>query len=251
VTVSLATAPPSPSSTPTPPARPEARPPLAGPTYFLLRRLHSLTGIIFGGYLVVHLIVNATIVQLGGIYQLQVDKIHHLPLMWALEWGFIYLPIIYHTIYGIWIIVTGQPNVGSYPYHRNWSYTLQRISAVIIVLFIIFHVFALKYGLFGPSLAFDEHHAAASVHAHLTDIPVLMWIIYPLGILASCYHLANGFWTAAITWGLTVSAGAQRRWGWLCGIFFVVMLVLGMTAFVGGFFMTPPPPTAPTAQVAV
>ena len=37
----------------------------------------------------------------------------------------------------------------------------------------------------------------------------------PLGILASCYHLANGFWTAAITWGLTIS-DARRTLGLAC-----------------------------------
>ena len=34
---------------------------IGGRHHFLLRRLHSLTGLIFGGYLIVHLLVNATI----------------------------------------------------------------------------------------------------------------------------------------------------------------------------------------------
>jgi len=58
----------------------------------------------------------------------------------------------------------------------------------------------------------------------------ITWFVYPIGILASCYHLANGFWTAAITWGLTVSAGAQRRWGLVCGGLFVITLIFGFTA---------------------
>src|SRR5438067_3581213 len=103
---------------------------LGGHHHFLLRRLHSLTGIIFGGYLVVHLLVNATIAQLGTVYQVQVNKIHDLPMLWALEWGLIYLPILYHTVYGIWITATGQPNVNRYPYAKNWFYVLQRISAI-------------------------------------------------------------------------------------------------------------------------
>src|SRR6187399_2928084 len=114
---------------------------LGGRNHFLLRRLHSLTGIIFGGYLVVHLIVNATIAQFGQVYQVQVDKIHSLPLLWAIEWAAIYLPILYHTVYGIWITFTAQPNINRYPYTKNIFYTLQRVSAIIIVLFMIFHVF--------------------------------------------------------------------------------------------------------------
>ena len=106
---------------------------LGGRQHFVLRRLHSLTGLVFGGYLIVHLLVNATIAQGGIVYQQQVDKIHSLPFLPVVEWTFIYLPILYHTIYGVWITLTGQPNVTNYPYARNIFYLLQRISAFIIV----------------------------------------------------------------------------------------------------------------------
>jgi succinate dehydrogenase / fumarate reductase cytochrome b subunit len=205
---------------------------LGGRHHFLLRRLHSLTGIIFGGYLVVHLIVNATIAQFGRYYQVHVDQIHDLPFVWAIEWIVIYLPILYHTVYGSWIIFTGQPNVDRYPYMKNWFYLLQRISAFIIVAFMIFHVFALKVGAFGQTLSFDPHNASYTIHRHMTASFVLPWIVYPLGILASCYHLANGLWTAAITWGLTVSDAAQKRWGYLCSALFVVVLACGFIALI-------------------
>ena len=223
-----------------------------GPAYFLLRRLHSLTGLVFGGYLVVHLIVNATIAQAGAVYGVQVRKIHELPLLWALEWGLIFTPIIYHTVYGVWIILTGQPNNPSYPYSKNWFYLLQRISAIVIVLFMVFHVLSLKYGAFGwisPDLQFDPHRATQTVHAHLNTSILVAWIIYPLGILASCYHLANGFWTAAITWGLTVSAGSQRRWGYVCTAIFVATLGLGLTALIAGTLMTPAEEQSPSKSL--
>ena len=187
---------------------------LGGRYHFLLRRLHSLTGIVFGGYLVVHLVVNATLAQRGGIYQAQVDKIHHLPWLPVIEWMLIFLPILYHAVYGTWIIFTGQPNNVSYPYYRNWFYFFQRTSAVIIILFLAFHVLSLKYGTFGKALVFDPHSAQRTIVLHMHYSPIIAWIVYPIGVLASCYHTANGFWAAGITWGLTVSAGAQRRWGW-------------------------------------
>ncbi len=206
---------------------------LSGRTHFLIRRLHSLTGIVFGGYLVVHLLVNATIAQGGTVYQVQVDKIHSLPFLPVIEWTFIYLPILFHTVYGVWIILTGQPNVNRYAYAKNWYYTLQRASAVVITLFMLFHVLSLKYGAFGLNLSFDPHRALGTVGRHL-DHGLLVWIIYPIGILASCYHLANGFWTAAITWGLTVSARAQGRWGLVCAGLFVLTFVAGMIALAAG-----------------
>ncbi len=203
---------------------------IGGSKHFLIRRLHSLTGLVFGGYLVVHLIINATMAQMGDVFQNQVNKIHDLPLLWAIEWGFIYLPILYHTVYGIWITITGQPNVGNYKYAKNWFYTLQRLSAMIILLFMVFHILSLKYALFGVNLSFDPHRAAATVHRHMTVSPLIAYVIYPIGILASCYHLANGFWTAAITWGLTVSAGSQKRWGYVCGGIFVFTMICGFIA---------------------
>jgi succinate dehydrogenase / fumarate reductase cytochrome b subunit len=208
---------------------------LGGRHHFLLRRLHSLTGLVFGGYLCVHLIINATLIQGGtgdhDIFQLQVDKIHSLPFLWAVEWAFIYLPIIYHTVYGIWITLTGQPNVQNYGYAKNWFYVLQRISALIIAAFLIFHVLGMK-GLFGRTLAFVPEHAASSTAAHVHSNPLVAWVVYPIGVIASCYHLANGFWTAAITWGLTVSNGAQRRWGIVCGGLFVLTTICGFLALI-------------------
>lgn len=202
------------------------------PTYFLLRRLHSLTGILFGGYLIVHLLVNATLAQGTNpdIYQQQVNKIHSLPLLIFIEWVAIYLPIIYHTFYGLWITLTGQPNVGDYPFNKNLFYFFQRLTAMILALFIAFHVFAMK-GLFGGALAFDPKSATITATHSLTANWAIEFIIYPLGILCACYHLANGFWAAAITWGLTISRGAQRRWGFVCFGLFVMTFTLGMTAW--------------------
>jgi succinate dehydrogenase / fumarate reductase cytochrome b subunit len=221
-------------STLTVPASDHAGPALlGGRQHFVLRRLHSLTGLVFGGYLVVHLLVNATIAQGGIVYQQQVDKIHSLPFLPVIEWSFIYLPILYHTIYGLWITVTGQPNVTNYPYAKNWFYLLQRISALVIVLFMLFHILSLKYGVFQTNYAFDPHHALGTVGRHF-DHPFLVWFVYPIGILASCYHLANGFWTAAITWGLTISNHAIKRWGYVCAGLGALLFIAGMIALIAG-----------------
>ncbi len=206
-------------------------PVVGGQRHFLIRRLHSLTGLLFGGYIVVHLLVNATISQgtQPDVFQEQVNKIHSLPFLLAIEWVFIFLPIIFHSIYGIWIVFTGQPNVRSYGYAKNWFYFWQRVSAMVIVAFIIFHVLGMK-GFFGSTLAFDAEHATRATVRNITAHWTVAYLIYPLGILASSYHLANGFWTAAITWGLTVSAAAQKRWGFVCIGLFALTFTCGMLA---------------------
>jgi succinate dehydrogenase / fumarate reductase cytochrome b subunit len=207
--------------------------------HFLLRRLHSLTGIVFGGYLVVHLLVNASLIEGARhdgqptVFQVQVDKIHSLPFLVGVEIALIYLPILYHTIYGLWITVTGRPNVANYPYGKNWFYVLQRASAVVLVAFMLFHILAMK-GVFGGDvgrmMTFAPLHATESTVNHFHAAWWVGWVIYPIGILASCYHLANGFWTAAITWGLTISKQAQKRWGLVCSGLFVLTFACGLTA---------------------
>ncbi len=215
-------------------------PAIGGRHHFLIRRLHSLSGIIFGGYIVIHLLVNATLIEgvrspgEPSVYQQQVDKIHGLPFLVAVEWALIYLPILFHTFYGLWITFTAQPNPWNYPYAKNWFYFFQRVSAIVIALFIAFHVLAMK-GAFGGQLGAEltfrpVKYATESTVNHMHARGWIGYLVYPIGILASCYHLANGFWTAAITWGLTISARAQRRWGFACTGLFVFTFVCGLLA---------------------
>jgi len=213
---------------------------LSGEMPFLLRRLHSLTGIFFGGFVMAHLLANATLIEgfregdfTKTVYQKQVDTIHHLPFLTIAEWTLIYLPILYHTVYGLWLTYTAQPNVNLYPYSKNVFYVFQRLSALVLTAFIFFHITSLK-GWYGSGMRFTPSQATETVITHLNISWFIGWFVYPLGILAACYHLANGFWTAAISWGVTISAGAQRRWGWACVLLFLFTFSCGMMALVGG-----------------
>lgn len=213
--------------------------------HFLFRRLRSLTGILFGSYLLVHLTINATLVEgqhlVGGVdqgsFQSQVNKIHGLPFLKAIEWLFIFLPIIFHTVYGIYITATGQLNVGRYGYTRNWLYLFQRITAIIIMFFLLFHVLTFK-GVFGEvmqgALSFNPEYAFRSTVEHLNAAWWIWAVIYPVGVLASAFHLANGFYAAGITWGLTISRTSQNRWAGVCGLIFLGSFGAGMAALVAG-----------------
>ena len=189
----------------------------------------------------VHLLVNATLIQgpsnwtgAPDIYQQQVDKIHSLPFLLGVELTAIYLPLLAHTLYGIYVIVNGKPNVSEYGYVKNWFYFMQRVTAVVLILFIFFHI-AGMHGWFGQTLKFDEHDATGTTIRHLHANPLIWLVIYPLGILCATFHLANGFWTGAISWGLTISNRAQNRWGWICLGLFLFTTGCGFLALVGSF----------------
>ena len=111
---------------------------------FLVRRLHSLTGLVpIGGYLCFHLATNGAIIDGLEAYQHRADQIHDLGIttILFLEWSLIFLPILLHGIVGMLIVTRGKRNVRSYPYRENWRYTLQRGTGVIAFLFILWHVF--------------------------------------------------------------------------------------------------------------
>jgi succinate dehydrogenase / fumarate reductase cytochrome b subunit len=78
---------------------------------FLIRRLHSLSGIIpVGAYMVVHLLTNSTINDSALAFQKNVYAIHSLPLLPLVEWVFIFIPLLFHGIFGVVIIRGGLPN---------------------------------------------------------------------------------------------------------------------------------------------
>jgi succinate dehydrogenase / fumarate reductase cytochrome b subunit len=211
---------------------------------FVIRRLHSLSGLIpVGAYMVVHLIVNASVLGGAGAYQKQVYSIHSLgPVLPLVEWTFIFIPILFHAIVGVWIVASGLPNNVAYPYSANWRYSLQRWTGMIAFVFIGWHVFHM-HGWFhsdawlknvaepyGGGL-FRPFNAASTAGLALQSVVVT--VLYVIGVLSCVYHLANGIWTMGITWGVWTSVAAQRRALWVCGVFGVLLGIVGMGALVG------------------
>jgi succinate dehydrogenase / fumarate reductase cytochrome b subunit len=214
---------------------------------FLIRRLHSLSGLIpVGAYMVIHLLTNATVLESPVLFQRMVYQIHGLPLLVAIEWIFIFIPILFHAIIGVLIIRGGLPNSGTYKYGSNIRYTLQRATGMIAFVFILVHVFhmhgwfhidAWQRGVVVPlgGGQFEPYNAASTAASALSSIGYQ--IFYVVGVLSSVFHLANGIWTFGITWGIWVTPAAQRWATTACLIFGVALGALGLGAL-GGFAYT-------------
>lgn len=208
---------------------------------FLLRRLHSLSGLIpVGAYMVVHLMTNFLVVDGPATFQKQVYWIHSLPLLPVIEWTFIFIPILFHGILGLVIIRGGLPNTTTYTYASNVRYTLQRATGMIAFVFIMWHIFHM-HGWFHTEwwinnvarplggFQFKPFNATSSAGTAL-QVSILVQVLYAIGVLASVFHLANGIWTFGITWGIWTSAKAQRGATVACLVFGVGLGVLGMAA---------------------
>lgn len=212
---------------------------------FLIRRLHSLSGLIpVGAYMCVHLTTNASTLGGPAMFQKNVDLIHSLgPALPIVEWTFIFLPLLFHAIVGVVIIRSGSPNLSSYQYMGNVRYTLQRVTAWIALFFILYHVFHM-HGWFHNKWWLEhvaneklgghrfDPHAATSTTAIALGSPIKT-VAYFIGVVACVYHLANGLWTMGITWGVWTTAAAQKRANWICLAFGIALTVVGLSALVG------------------
>ncbi len=226
--------------------------------YFLIRRLHSLSGLIpLGVFLVMHLATNASILASkdGAEFQKSVERIHALgPLLVPVEIVGIFIPLLFHTLVGIVIAYTAAPNAQQYRYGGNIRYTLQRVTAYIALVFILYHVYQMHW-LGNPIPGggqFKLHTDGAPSGAATTAAAIqrAWWIapFYAVGIVATVFHLANGLWTALITWGITIRPQTQRVSGYLCAGFGIVLGLIGLGALTGFKNFKAPPGTA-TAQV--
>jgi len=203
---------------------------------FLIYRLFSLSGLIpVGAFLIVHLLTNASVLAGPESFQSRVDMIHSLgPLLVPIEIAFIFLPMLFHAAVGFAIIAGGLPNVGSYPYVGNLRYTLQRATGMIAFAFIIGHLIQLHWlgePLRGSAEGFDPHHATSS--AAVAIRPLLVSILYAIGVLSTVFHFSNGLWTLGITWGLWTSPAAMRRANWVSVAVGLLLAAAGLGA-IGG-----------------
>ncbi len=192
---------------------------------FFLRKLHSLSGIFpLGFFLIEHITVNATAIYGPETYNSAIAILQSLPLLIVLEIILIAIPLLFHGLFGIYVVYMAKNNVLKYNYYRNWAFYLQRITAIITFIFVLYHVWALRIG----HVIYDFEISFQSVSAHFAD-PIVFGI-YVLGVIASMYHFGNGVTTFLISWGITVGPHSQRKAAWLGILIFLILTVLGLTS---------------------
>ena len=210
---------------------------------FLLRRLHSLSGIFpIGVFLVEHFFSNAFATNGPAAYNDNVRVLTGLPFVFFLELFFIWVPLAYHAGYGFFIWWRGESNVGAaYPWLGNWMYTLQRWTGAIAFFYMGWHVWSMRFN--GVHLLTNSAAAFWKVQNEFHN----SWAVafYFVGIIAASWHFAYGLWLFAAKWGITVGDRARRNFGVVCLLIGVVFVVVG-TATMVAFLTAPqvPPPAS-------
>jgi len=196
-------------------------------TSFIWHKLHSLLGIVpIGAFLLEHLLSNFEALKGPLAYGEQVKFLNSLPLVRVLEWVFIFLPILYHGIYGVYIWLRGKSNIVYYPWAGNWMYLAQRYTGLIALAYIVQHV--LRQRFMGISLPENPGAAFHKVQVELSN--PWMLAVYVIAMIAVCWHFAYGVWLFAAKWGITPGEKARKRFGYVCAALGVLLCAMGIAS---------------------
>lgn len=190
---------------------------------FFYRRLHSLLGVVpIGLFVVQHLIVNHFAVYGPDSFNKAANFMANLPFVLVLETFVIYLPILFHAILGVYIVFVAKNNTKRYGYFRNWMFLLQRITGIITFIFIVVHVWQTKI-----QVVFGSAEVNFSLMEGILTQPFYFWF-YLIGVISTVFHLANGLWSFAVSWGITQSPRSQQIVTYVTLIVFLAVSYIGI-----------------------
>jgi succinate dehydrogenase / fumarate reductase cytochrome b subunit len=200
---------------------------------FFLRRLHSLSGVIpVGAFLVEHILSNSFATRGPAAYNKQVEFLVSFPFVLGLEIFGIWLPILFHALYGFYIWWRGDSNLTSYPWMGNWMYTAQRWTGGVAFAYIAFHTWEMRFT--GVHLMENPHLAFAKVQESFHN-PLIV-LFYMVGLICASWHFAYGLWLFAAKWGITSGDLARKRFGFVCAAIGLVLLLMGLASIFSFIF---------------
>lgn len=201
----------------------------------MLRKLHQLTGIVpLGAFFLVHMYTNSAAMGGATSFNKHVQDIHDIPYLLFVEIFGIFLPLLFHSIYGIFISAEARPNAGNYNYGRNWFYIFQRVTGIFLFFFLLFHILNLRFGIipglesFGNPVAGNADKAFSIVAQEFKNAAVL--IFYILGVASTAWHLGYGLFLFAVDWGILIGEKAQKYALYACVGLSVFLFAVGTNA---------------------
>ncbi|MGB8600897.1 MAG: hypothetical protein WCD42_01740 [Rhizomicrobium sp.] len=202
----------------------------------LPRRLHAASAVVFGLFLIVHLIVNATalhppaFISASGTIHSIIAQLPYITLF------LVFLPLVVQIGSGLHLLSQEgvRFNAGGCNRGSTLRFFLQRISAIAVLIFVTLHLGTLHQ--WGWHQVPRHNASTATGYATAQLFPAFgaaLSLLFLLGVTAMVYHLANGAITGAQVWGIIKTDRTKRIWRRLCTTAGVCLLVAGIAAFIG------------------
>lgn len=201
-------------------------PAAAGSSSLLWTRFASLISILpLGVWTVNHLWDNLAALSGARAWQVAVTQHDH-PVAHGATVFIVLLPLVLHAIWGLQRLFSFRPNNIRYSNYTNLKYIVQRITAVGALGFLGAHIWL---AMLRPRLLLGQAETFADIsremHHHMPTL-----VVYLLGTVAVCYHLANGISGFAWTWGLATGRKSLKMFDRLAIITFVILTAMSWTA---------------------
>src|SRR4029077_14245821 len=155
-------------------------------TSYFLRKLHSFTGILpVGAFLAEHFWSNSSALVSAEKYNATSQELQTIPFRLIVEWGAIFLPMLFHGGYDIYIWLRGKPKVSAYRWVATLLSVTQRSTGLIAFAYIGWHLYTERWLTHGRS-----------TYANVAEDMQNPWylVFFVAGVLASSFHLGAGVW---------------------------------------------------------
>lgn len=194
-------------------------------TDFYIRRIHSILGIFpIGIFLCFHLMLNSAAIFGVDAWSMVIDGMRSVPMIVLAEIFIIALPILFHTIYGFYVVYLSDLPLLRYQYLRNWMFVLQRITAVITTIFVVYHVIFVR-------IITDSTMDVMKAMADVLQTPI-GFVLELIGVWAAIYHFTNGLFTFCITWGIFHGERIQKVVSVLTILLCAALCLLALIIFI-------------------
>jgi succinate dehydrogenase / fumarate reductase cytochrome b subunit len=186
-----------------------------------------LAGVVaLGSFLVGHLFM-----QTNAVWHAAADDYGDLPAAVGLHgpWrALVLIPLAFHVLFGLVLLSRFRPNVGRYPFGPNWTYTLQRVTAVLALAFLLLHAVDVVLPLARGTIHAQDVYRTMTARLSATQHGIPWWALgYMLGIGACAYHFGAGLRSAARSLGLVTTRIGLQRWGLVCALIGFAALLVG------------------------
>lgn len=172
--------------------------------YLWLCRIHSITGVIFAvAFVCCFLMPYSSVFGGAQAFTGHMAGLAREPMLGLAQAIFILIPLLYHAAFGLMIVHGCQINAFNYNYYRNWMYALERVTGLLLIPFVIYHLYrtALAPSVGAAPLDYNTMHALLA--------PAWARAIYLGGVVCAAFYIGNGFAMQSSSWGVVATRGAR------------------------------------------